>query len=215
MEQKIILHLCADIGSDSFPYSQDENYRVVLIGKNYGVENLTKEKLLKDFNIKNVQGIIANPECLELSCARSGGKARDIKIGLFLVIHCLRIISEVQPKWWVIENPANGVLRDYLGKPKLVYQPYEYGSGWTKKTALWGNFRLPEKKYQSFIDCPKTKGLYVRTKRDDKPSLAFQHKRHIRFIDEFQPFADKVKTDSDLRSLCSQKFAQAFKAVNA
>ena len=212
--KKVILHLCADIGSDSYPYALDPDYRVIKIGKAYGVENLTKEKLLQHFGVDEVQGIIANPECLELSCARSGGKARNIEIGLFLVIHCLRIISEVCPKWWVIENPANGVLRDFLGSPKLTYQPWEYGSGWTKKTALWGNFRLPEKKYQSFIDCPKTQGLYVRTKRDDKPSLAFQHKRHIRFIDEFQQFADKVKTDADLRSLCSQAFAKAFKAVN-
>ncbi len=34
---KTILHLCADLGSDSYPFQCDENYRVIRIGKDYGV----------------------------------------------------------------------------------------------------------------------------------------------------------------------------------
>ena len=211
--KKVILHLCADIGSDSYPYACDPDYRVILIGKAYGVENLTKHALQRDFGVTAVHGIIANPVCTDLSRARHGGKAKDAQNGLILVRECQRIIKALQPQWWVIENPASGVLRDYLGKPDLIYQPYEYGSGWTKKTALWGIFRQPEKTHD-WQNCPKIDGLYIRKKRDDKPSLAFQHKRHIRFIKEFEPFIDFVKTDADLRSLCSQYFAQAFKAVN-
>ena len=37
-ENKIILHLCADIGSDSKPY-RDAGYDVRMIGKDIGVEN--------------------------------------------------------------------------------------------------------------------------------------------------------------------------------
>lgn len=37
-KDKIILHLCADIGSDSKPYL-DAGYDVRMIGKNIGVEN--------------------------------------------------------------------------------------------------------------------------------------------------------------------------------
>ena len=212
--KKVILHLCADIGSDSYPYACDDDYQVILIGERYGVENVTRQSLLRDYGTATIHGIIANPVCTDLSRARAGGKAKDIEKGLFLVRHCQRIIEELQPKWWVIENPASGVLRDYLGTPDLVYQPYEYGSGWTKKTALWGNFRLPEKVYKSFDDCPKIDGLYIRKKRDKAPSLAFQHKNHIKFIKEFEPFTSRVLNDADLRSLCSQKFAKAFKSVN-
>lgn len=202
------------MGSDSYPYSLDNDYRVILIGIKYGVENLTKTSLLRDFGVDCVQGIIANPVCTDLSRARRGGQPKNIENGLFLVNHCLRIIKELQPKWWVLENPATGALRDILGKPKMTYQPYEYGSGWTKKTALWGDFRQPEKVYKSFDDCPKIDGLYIRKKRDKAPSLAFQHKNHIRFIKEFKPFIQFVKSDADLRSLCSQEFAKAFKNLN-
>lgn len=137
---KTILHLCADLGSDSYPFQCDENYRVIRIGKSYGVENLTKETLLRDFGVNEVHGIIANPVCTDLSRARTGGKAKDIESGMFLVNHCLRIVDEVKPKWWALENPAPSALRQVLGKPRLVYQPWEYGSPWTKKTALQMRF---------------------------------------------------------------------------
>jgi hypothetical protein len=213
---KTILHLCADLGSDSYPYQCDSDYRVIRIGKSYGVENLTKETLLRDIGVKSVHGIIANPVCTDLSRARAGGKPKSIESGMFLVNHCLRIIDELNPKWWALENPASSALRQVLGKPRLVYQPWEYGSPWTKKTALWGNFTIPEKKYSNFDDVPnKINELYVRTKRGDtKPALPFQHKSAIKYIGEFAPFKDYVKTDADLRSLRSQCFARAFKEAN-
>ena len=62
---KTILHLCADLGSDSYPYQCDSDYRVIRIGKEYGVENLTKETLLRDFGVSEVHGIIANPVCTD------------------------------------------------------------------------------------------------------------------------------------------------------
>lgn len=213
---KVILHLCADIGSDSYPYQCDSDYRVIRIGKDYGVENLTKETLLRDFGVDKIYGIIANPVCTDLSTARAGGKAKDIENGMFLVNHCLRIIKDCNPKFWALENPATGALKTVLGKPRFVYQPWEYGSPWTKKTALWGNFNIPEKKYNNFDEVPnKIKELYIRTKRGDtKPALPFQHKSAIRYIPEFTPFTEYVKTDADLRSLCSQCFARAFKEAN-
>lgn len=213
---KTILHLCADLGSDSYPYQCDENYRVIRIGKDYGVENVTREKLWHDFGVNRVHGIIANPVCTDLSRARTGGKPKSVENGMFLVNHCLRIIDELKPKWWVLENPATGALRQVLGKPRLVYQPWEYGSPWTKKTALWGNFNIPEKKYSDFAEVSnKIEQLYVRAKRGDtKPALPFQHKNAIRFIEEFKPFVEHVETDADLRSLCSQCFAKAFYEVN-
>ena len=39
--KKVILHLCADLGSDSYPYQQDSDYQVICIGKEFGVENVT------------------------------------------------------------------------------------------------------------------------------------------------------------------------------
>lgn len=205
--KKIILHLCADTGSDTKPYQDDPNYEVIRIGKDIGVENYHAPK--------GTYGIIANPVCLEFSVARSGGKARDPEAGMFLVKECQRIISEAEQhgnlKFWVIENPGTGALKQYLGKPQYQYEPWWYGSPWTKKTALWGKFNIPERKYYNWDDVPKIDGLYTRPGRH-KPSLAFMHKSHKRFIKEWDCF--DVDSDMEFRSLCSQNYAKAFHEVN-
>lgn len=202
MSEKIILQLCADTGSDTKPY-KDAGYTVILVGKDIGVENYHPPK--------GVYGIIANPVCTEFSTARSNGKARNPEEGMKLVRECQRIIEEANPVFWVIENPARGRLKDFLGEPVMTYEPWHYGSPWTKKTALWGKFNKPERIYQDWEDVPKLDGLYQRPGRG-KPSLAFMHKSHANLIPEFKGF--NPESDMEFRSLCSQKFAQAFYESN-
>lgn len=201
--RKIILHLCADIGSDSKPYyERPDEYDVRMVGSDIGVENYKPPK--------NVYGIIANPPCTEFSTATYRVK-RDTQKGLLLVCACRNIIRKCNPHFWLLENPATGRLKDFLLAPRLTYQPWEYGSPWTKKTALWGNFNIPNKKYTKWDDVEKIDSLYIRPGRG-KPSLAFLHKNDKSKIKEFDKF--DVNTDADFRSLCSQKFAQAFFEVN-
>lgn len=219
MGQKTILHLCADTGSDSKPW-KDAGYNVILVGKDIGVENYHPPK--------DVYGVIANPVCTEFSTARSTGKARNPEEGMKLVKECLRIIDECDDslRFWVIENPAKGELKKFLGPPQYKYQPWWYGSPWTKETALWGKFDVPPRAYHKWEDVPKNDKLYTRPNRG-KPSLAFMHaKAHGKYIPEFAPFMeeilkhpsrDKVNgggADMEFRSLCSQKFAQAFYQAN-
>lgn len=203
--KKTILHLCADIGSDSYYYQNDPKYKVILIGKETGVENYTPTE--------KIHGIIANPVCTEFSTASGFHKIKDIEKGLEMVRHCQRIIKESTPAWYVIENPANGRLKETLGKPTAIYQPWQYGSSWTKKTALWGNFVMPKPLFNNFKDVPNKYDLYVRPGRG-KPALAFMHKSAIHLIPEFEQFKLFIKCDADFRSLCSQGFAKSFYEVN-
>ena len=227
--KNIILQLCADTGSDTKPW-KDAGYEVILVGKDIGVENYHPPA--------NVYGIIANPVCLEFSTARKGGQPRNPEEGMFLVKECQRIIKEANPIFWVIENPARGVLKNYLGKPQFSYQPYQFGSPWSKHTSLWGRFKIPEIKYKKWADVPediKIPELYIRPtatyangqtrKATGVPSLAFMHaKKHLKYIKEFESFlhiaektgnARKNGADMEFRSLCSQKFAQAFYEANS
>lgn len=160
---KTILQLCADTGSDTKPY-RDNGYNVILVGSEIGVENFHPPQ--------DVYGIIANPVCAEFSVAREGylfGTKRkqtvDVEKGLFLVRECQRVIAECDPAFWVIENPATGRLKDFLGKPRLTYEPWQYGSPWTKRTALWGKFNIPPKVYLRWEDVPKNDKLYTRPNR--------------------------------------------------
>lgn len=205
MSKKVILHLCADLGSDSRYFQLDDDYEVIMVGEEIGVENYTPPK--------NVFGVIANPVCTEFSTAKGFHKECDIDKGMILVNHCLRIIDECDPVWWVIENPANGRLKQELGKPNNVYQPWEYGSPWTKRTALWGNFIMPKPLFTKWDDVPKNDKLYVRPGRP-KPALAFLHKSAIDLIPEFEFAREYIKCDADIRSMCSQGFAKAFYEAN-
>lgn len=193
---KKILHLCADVGSDSKPYL-DNGYDVTLVGKSIGVENYTPPS--------DVYGIIANPPCTMFSFARTNAKEpRDLRKGMFLVSHCLRIIWECQYrinkdtqkysplKFWVLENPSRGMLRWFLGRPSLVYQPYEYGDDYKKETALWGMFNIPK---QNPIVCSKPKFDKLTTK-------------------EIAPEYYGKLSRTERRSVCSPKFAQAFFEAN-
>ena len=142
---KTILHLCADLGSDSEPYRQ-AGYNVIRVGKNEDVRTWWPPAGLE------IYGIIANPPCTEFSFARTNAKRpRDLDMGLELVRGCLRIIwhcqvlikhdqQRVAPlKFWVLENPR-AMLSWFLGKPALEYNPASYGESYQKKTCLWGVF---------------------------------------------------------------------------
>ena len=205
---KTILHLCADIGSDSKPY-KDAGYNVILVGKEIGVENYTPPE--------DVYGMFSNPVCTEFSVAGNGfHKHGNYEKGMFLVNHCERIRKLIDPrklKFYVIENPATGRLKNFLGKPTYQYEPWWFGSPWTKETALWGEFNIPTPKYNKWHQVPKNDKLYIRPSRS-KPSMAQFHYNDIRHIEEFQCFKSVIKDDMSLRSLCSQNFAQAFYEVN-
>lgn len=219
--EKVILQLCADTGSDTWPYRNDPEYLVITIGIEIGVENLIIDA--------PVWGIVANPVCTEFSRVRHGGdqsKVRrlsepDHEAGMFLVDECIRIIEACDSSlaWYVIENPASGELRRYMGDPDYSYEPWWYGSPWTKRTALWGEFRVPERVYTDWDDVPeRIEGLYVRPyhqPRQPKPGLSWQHKSAWDLIPEFRDSGmPRPESDMELRSLCSQRFAQAFKQAN-
>jgi len=137
---KIILDLCGGTGAWSKPY-EEASYDVRLI-------------TLPDYDVRtyippdNVYGILAAPPCdhFAVSGARwwkkKGQKA--LLEGLSIVDACLRIILISEPTFWVLENPV-GRLRRFIGKPRFVFQPCDFGDTYTKKTLLWGKFNIPKK----------------------------------------------------------------------
>jgi len=191
---KIILHLCADLGSDSIEY-QRNGYDVRIVGKDIGIENCNPPD--------NVYGIIANPVCRDFSMALTKSKyPRDLKRGMIMVKECLRVIWECQYKitrtphpisplkFWCIENPATGYLKWFLGKPVFQYQPYEYGENYSKKTALWGYFNLPL-----------------------KPILFNPIRSNMNFCKN-KDILRKMPVGSPERSRCPYNFAKAFYEAN-
>lgn len=134
---RTILDLCAGSGSWSAPY-EAAGYRVVRV-------------TLPDHDVRTfeaptgpIHGVLAGPPCDQFSLARNGvsSSPRDILRGLEVVGACLRVIVAARPTWWALENPV-GLLSTWLGTPRDVWQPCDFGDPWTKRTAIWGDFRIP------------------------------------------------------------------------
>ena len=207
---KIILDLCGGSGSWAYFYKQ-AGYEVHII--------TLPDNDVRTFHWEGepVYGILAACPCESFSCCRRDkivlNPSMDRQTGLDIVNACLRIIDECKPKFWALENPATGELKNYLGQPTMTFQPWEYGDAWSKLTALWGNFNCPPKIYNSKTKPKALEGLYVRPGRG-YPSLAFQHKSAMYKIPQFAPFYDYIKTDYDLRSITPPCFAKAFFDAN-
>lgn len=139
MKPKIILDLYGAKGNWSKDY-RDNGYDVRIITlPNYDVRLYSP--------LDNVYGILAAPPCTRL--AGSGARwwkqdLSDLYEALALVDASLRMVAICQPHFWCLENPV-GRLVHYLGKPKMYFNPCDYGDPWTKKTCLWGNFNIPKK----------------------------------------------------------------------
>ena len=135
----IILDLCGGTGAWSKPY-KDAGYEVVIIDVDQDVRLF--------HTTAKIHGILAAPPCTHL--AGSGarwwaekGKGTLLE-SLSIVDACLRIVLLTQPKWWCLENPV-GRLVHFIGKPKMYFDPCDYGDPFTKKTCLWGDFNEPVK----------------------------------------------------------------------
>lgn len=209
--KKIILHLCCEknIGSDSIYYQRHEDYEVIMVDEETDIRKFIPPP--------NVYGIIANPPCTEFSTAGDFREVKNIEKGMELVEHCIRIIQICQEspvfKFYSLENPFNGRLKEIIGKPNFVYQPWEFGSPWTKKTALWGVFNKPAKIYNKWEDVPKIEELYIRPGRS-KPGLVYFHKSAAELIPEMHWAKEHINTYATLRSMCSNGFAKAFFEAN-
>lgn len=136
---KIIYSLCAGTRSWERPY----------IEAGYDVRSITLPdndvRLLKP--VKGVYGVVAAPPCDGFSAARffhgKGNYSEDYLPGLEVASACCRFILACNPVFWAMENPANGKLKEWMGEPQLIFNPWQYGDNYQKTTALWGKFNIP------------------------------------------------------------------------
>lgn len=204
MNDKIILDLCGGTGSWSKPYKE--------AGYDVRVITLPEYDVLTYTPPSNVWGILAAPPCTEFSVLNCKAEARERKPeeGLKVVMACLRIIQQCNPVWWAMENPV-GYLREYMGKPLLTFQPWEYGDPWTKRTDIWGKFTPPPKLYSKWEDVPNKLPLYTRPGRS-KPNFAYLHKSAWAEIPQLA--YHKPETDAEFRAMTPPGFARAFFEAN-
>lgn len=141
-KDKIILDLCGGTGSWSRPYRE----------AGYDVRVIT----LPEYDVRTyeppegVYGILAAPPCTEFSLAK-GSRPRDFESGVAVMGACLQIIWKCRAggglKFWALENPK-GFMRQFLGRPAVTFEQWEFGGSGIKPTDLWGYFTSPKPSVQ-------------------------------------------------------------------
>ena len=178
----LILDLCGGSGSWSKAYSNaGYNVRVIDWQNGYDV------RLLDYIGTDKVHGVLAAPPCTDLASSGArwwNAKGQEVLLSALAIADaCVRIAVLHKPKWWCLENPV-GRLGRFYGPPRLIFNPCDYGDPYTKKTLLWGDFNIPEKKPVAPLEGSK-----------------------------FHKFPE-TKDRSKLRSITPGGFAQAFFAAN-
>lgn len=235
MRKKIILDLCGGTGSWAKPYT-DAGYKVYTITlPKYDVRYTQRTKDFLTFMnpeksenvlvIKKsaIHGILAAPPCTMFSFARTNAKKpRDTEEGMECVRACLDIIwscMEVKQntakktlplQFWALENPYHGFLKKFLGVPAFTFDPWEFGDGYQKRTALWGYFSEPKKS-----PVPMTKEAKAKAKAKTNSTL---HTLGVKFdklaSKDIHPEAFGKFDRQTRRSITPQGFAKAFFEAN-
>lgn len=127
--------------------------------KNHGGRDGIRDVLaLRAHDIPEVDVLIGSPPCTEFSFANRGGGG-DLEAGLTLVRHFLRLVHELRPKWWVMENVPR--MMTFLGDEvslrelgirrkgtlkipqRVLLGSADYGAPQQRIRSFFGNFPTP------------------------------------------------------------------------
>ena len=95
----------------------------------------------REYETKHFDIIWASPPCTEYSKCKTVG-VRDIEGSNKVVERTLDIIEYFEPKYWILENPQTGLLKDQLCMYGLPYEDVDYckyGMDYRKRTRIWNN----------------------------------------------------------------------------
>ena len=109
----------------------------------------------KVFEPKAFDVIWASPPCTEYSRCKTTAP-RDIEGANEIVQRTLDILKYFEPKYWMIENPQTGLLKDQLcmwGIPFKDIDYCKYGLPYRKRTRIWNNVFSWEPKPLCCRDC--------------------------------------------------------------
>ena len=109
----------------------------------------------KAYPVGHFDLVFASPPCATFSKLKNACLGRQLKRGVFTMevmmreerdigVPCLRkaeeIIKYFQPKYWILENPQTGRMKNYMGDTPFNDVSYcQYGFGYRKQTRMWNN----------------------------------------------------------------------------
>jgi hypothetical protein len=166
-KSSVVVSLCDYSGNWPRPWIE-AGHTVVQYDLKHGddVTSLTGDQIMRDIaatgtavdtllgNAPQVLMVLAAPPCTDFSVSGAQYWPQKDANGttdkaLAVLDACVRLVNELEPVYWMLENPVGrlGKLRPSLGKP-FYFQPHQYARYapdknaelYTKKTGIWGCF---------------------------------------------------------------------------
>ena len=130
-----VLDLCSGTGSATQAF-KDLGHEVITVDIEEGADIICD---VRNFEPSGYFDFIwCSPPCTEFSIAKRI-PYQDRNPDMSVVNACVRVIKEINPEYWIMENPR-GMLRHLIGKPTITVQYADYGYPVVKPTDLWGYF---------------------------------------------------------------------------
>lgn len=224
MSKGLILDLCGGTGAWSRPYAENGfEVRVITLPEH----DVTTYQLPNE----NIYGILAAPPCTMFSDARTNAKTpRDLREGMKTVQACLNLIYEAQYrtisdqqkypplKFWALENPWYGRLKWFLGKPTFMFDPWEFGDAYKKRTALWGYFKEPAKTHITIQDVMTPEQIEAHKSNSQAlpkfDKILMPELKELKGVNN-SDYWKQTKLRQTLRAITPKGFAEAFYKVNS
>ena len=109
----------------------------------------------KQYPPKYFDVLWASPPCTEYSCALTT-RPRNIEAANVIVQRALDILEYFEPRFWMIENPQSGRLKNEImmwGIPFKDIDYCKYGMPYRKRTRIWNNVFTWEPRSLCMKDC--------------------------------------------------------------
>ena len=163
-----------ELGHDVFSIDYDKQHKD--IDWYVDINDVTADEILERFGKPDI--IWASPDCTTYSIAgishhrtkeESGNlspKSEYAKFCDITNVHTHKLIDELNPKYWFIENPRGGMRKmDFMKeKPRYTVTYCQYGDDRMKPTDIWTNH--PEPKFKQM--CKNGDSCHVSAPRGSK-----------------------------------------------
>jgi hypothetical protein len=159
---KLCIDLCSGFKGFSRAFQNNEDWEIITVDidpkfspticadiRKLSKEDIEKTSKLKSFEKYETVIVLASPPCERFSLAPHAWPLPGIRDALEVVGACLELIIAIKPRYWLLENPATGRLRWFIGAPRNHLRLNAYGYATVKPTALWGNIPLALAPYDS------------------------------------------------------------------
>ena len=152
--ERICLDLFAGLGGFSSAFKDADGWDVVTVDieEDFDPDICVDVLELQPDDLPDADVILASPPCTDFSLAcmvqkwdiddtrrpRYLPKWESVATSIQIVFHTLWLVQELQPDYWLMENPRWGALRQFIGEPAGTVHYCQYGSDFKKPTGLWG-----------------------------------------------------------------------------